>query len=154
LIENLTEEDFNEFRLLALRTLMDSVRVGTILTNMIWTVMLRYGSYPLFTSDRPIWITQLGQENAHLVLPLPPDHIFVAARNSETLDRIEQHNLYDGLAERINNRVVRQARRYVYAVNDARQAFMTHRLGDRESWSGLERPLLPLHPTHQGIPIL
>jgi hypothetical protein len=138
MIENFTDADYQQFRLQTLRTIMDSKRVGEFLNSMIWTVAPRYGKYPMFTSDRPITMTALGQDNAHLVMPLTPNHNFFAAKNSETLHRLENRNHSGGLAEIVNNDIVRQARTYVYAIDDSRQAFLTNRLGDRQSWSPLE----------------
>jgi hypothetical protein len=135
MIENFSDADYQQFQLLTLRAIMDSQRVGTVLTSMIWTVAPRSGIYPLFTSDRPITMTALGQDDAHLVMPLTPDHVFFAAKNAETLHKIERRNLYGGLAEIINNNVVRQAMRYVYAIDDSRKAFLVNRLGNRQSWS-------------------
>jgi hypothetical protein len=105
---------------------------------MIWTVAPRYGKFPMFTSDRPIAMTALGQDNAHLVMPLTPNHYFFAAKDSETMHRLEHRSQSGGLAEIMNNNIVRQARKYVYALDDSRQAFLTNRLGDRQSWSLLE----------------
>lgn len=138
MIENLSDADYQQFRLLTLSRVINSDRVGSLLTNMIWTVAPRYGNYPLFTSDRPITMTTLGQENAHIVMPLTPDHIFFAARNAGTLHRIEQRNLYGGLAEIVNDNVVRQARTYAYAIDDSRHAFLANRLGERRHWGPLE----------------
>jgi hypothetical protein len=138
MIANFTDGDYQQFRLLTLRAIMDSKRVGEVLNSMIWTVAPRYGKYPMFTSDRPITVTALGQTNAHLVMPLTPNHNFFAAKNSETLHRLEKRNHSGGLAEIMNNNIVRQARTYVYAIDDSRQAFLTNRLGDRQSWSPLE----------------
>ncbi|MBV9828863.1 MAG: DUF4238 domain-containing protein [Alphaproteobacteria bacterium] len=138
LVANFKGADYQQFALLLLHRIMDSERVGTVLTNMIWTVAPRYGIYPLFTSDRPIWMTPLGQNDAHLIMPLTPDHFFFAGRDEATLHMLEQTNLHRGLAEVVNNRLVRQARRFVYARDDKRKQFMQNRLGDRLSWSPLE----------------
>jgi hypothetical protein len=134
----LAVSDFEEFSLQTLRTVMDSPRVGAVLNNMIWTVVPNTAPYPLFTSDRPITMTALEAPNAHLKMPLTPRHIFIAATNAETMDRLDKRNRYGGLAGIINDRVVRQARNYVYAVDDSRQSFLINRLGDRQRWSPLE----------------
>lgn len=138
MIDQLTDADYQEFHLMTLRTIMDSRRIGATLNNMIWTVAPRHGVFRLFTSDRPIFMTALGRDDAHLVMPLTPDRLFFAAKREETLLRLERRNESGGLTEIINNRAVRQARTYVYAVDDSRERFLENRLGDRQSWSPLE----------------
>jgi hypothetical protein len=137
-IEQLTDADYQQFHLQTLRTIIDSRRLGAVLNNMIWTVAPRQGVYPLFTSDRPIFMTALGRDDARLVMPLTPDYLFLAAKTAPTLHVLERHILSGGFTELINNRVVRQARNFVYAFDDSRMPFLPNRLGDRQSWSPLE----------------
>jgi hypothetical protein len=138
LIGQLTDADYQRFHLETLRTVMDSHRLGAVLNNMIWTVAPRQGVYPLFTSDRPIFMTALGRDDAHLVMPLTPDCIFVAGKSARTMHALERRIVSGGLTEIINDRVTRQARNFVYANDDARMNFLLNRLGDREPWSPLE----------------
>ncbi|HEY3908667.1 MAG TPA: DUF4238 domain-containing protein [Stellaceae bacterium] len=119
MIESFTDADFQKIRLMTLRKSMLSERVGEFLNSMIWTVAPRYSKYPMFTSDRPITMTALDQDNAHLVTPLTPNHNFFAAKNAETMHRLEHRNRSGGLAGIINNNIVRQARTYVYAIDDS-----------------------------------
>jgi hypothetical protein len=137
-LDSLAASDFQEFSLQTLRNVMDSQRVGAVLNSMIWTVVPNIAHHPLFTSDRPITMSALGAPNAHLTMPLTPRHIFIAAANAETMNFLDNKNRYGGLAEIINNRVARQARKYVYAIDDSRQNFLINRLGDRQQWSPLE----------------
>jgi hypothetical protein len=43
-----------------------------------------------------------------------------------------------GIAQRLNNRMARQARRYVYGVDDSALQFIEPRLGQKAQWSPLE----------------
>lgn len=131
---SLTESDFQEFHLHALRRMMDSKLLGARLNEMIWTVVPNISRQPLFTSDRPIFVTALGRDNAHLAMPLTPWQIFLAAADEKTMENLDNRNRYGGFARILDNRVVRQARRHVYSVDDARIDFIRYRLGDRQSW--------------------
>lgn len=137
-LELFGDEHFQHMNLSTLLTVMDSQRVKRVINQMVWAVVSNVSERPLFTSDRPIFMTPLGDKNAHLVMPLTPWHLFMAAADVRTMENLDNRNRYGGLAEIVNNRVVRQARRYVYAVDDARIDFLRNRLGDRQPWSPLE----------------
>ena len=76
----------------------------------------------------------LGKPDAVFIMPISPRQIFVAVHDVEILKPI--HNMAEagGLAQRLNNALVRQAREYVYAVDDAPLQFVEVRLGDKMPW--------------------
>jgi hypothetical protein len=74
----------------------------------------------------------------NIMLPISPRMLFVAANDRRQIDRVGQMAEADGLAQRINNRIARQARKYVYAVDEKPLAFIASRLGDKTVWSPVE----------------
>ena len=74
----------------------------------------------LLTSDRPIVMTNgLAHATSHIVMPISPRRIFVAANNRETIKDLQDMADAGGMAQKLNNRMARQARRYVYGVDDS-----------------------------------
>jgi hypothetical protein len=68
-------------------------------------------------------------------MPISPDRIFVAVHSEAMARAIDKQA---NLVERLNDRIVRQARRYVYGTNDAQLRFVERRLGEQARWSSLE----------------
>jgi hypothetical protein len=136
----LSDERLERLKLQLLQMNMDSEFLGTALNRMQWGV-IRFNEthHMLLTSDRPIVMTNgLAHADSHIVMPISPRRIFIAANNQETVK-----NLYDmahagGMAQRLNNRMARQARRYVYGVDDSALQFIEARLGQKARWSPLE----------------
>lgn len=65
--------------------------VGNFLNNMIWRIVrVDHPKFYLFTSDRPIIRTNsLSSDDGHIVLPIGPNLMFLAAKKWETIRRIE-----------------------------------------------------------------
>jgi len=76
----------------------------------------------------------LGRPDAHIVLPISPIRIFVAAQTEEVLHRINDKMQHGGGVQLLNNRLVRQARKYVWAVDHKPLQFIEDRLGDKIRW--------------------
>jgi hypothetical protein len=131
---------FERTVVMVLQRIMDSQLVGGGLNEMIWGVVRVFKSrYPLLTSDRPVVMSNgLARPEAHIVMPISPDRIFVAARKVETAREIDARGKRGELVEELNDRIVRQARRFVYSCNDAQLRFVEKRLGMKEKWSPWE----------------
>jgi hypothetical protein len=124
----------------SLQTMMDSELLGNALNRMLLGVLEFDNSHhPLLTSDRPIVMTNgLDKPDSHMVVPISPSRVVVMANNMETVRRIEDMARFGGLAQLINNRMARQARKYVYGSDDRALKFVEERLGERAAWSPLE----------------
>jgi hypothetical protein len=123
-----------------LLSVISSPKVGAAIMNMDWHVVRMVGlKHSLLTSDRPIVMTNgLGYPNSHLVLPISPDHIFVAAASEDEVGRLKVLSQGGEMARQLNDRVTRQARKYVYGVDDRQRRFVENRLGEKATWSPFE----------------
>nr|WP_280526061.1 DUF4238 domain-containing protein [Methylobacterium soli] len=151
-----------------LREFMNSVppamieRVGmTIVADLIndrkireRIMAMRWGSlsFPLFsnalmTSDRPLMMTSdLVSSDSFLMIPIGPKQVFYAANTDEMVNRIRRRNHHELIA-RLNERVVSQASRFVYAMNDVQLPYVQSQmartplplLADRIADAGRER---------------
>jgi hypothetical protein len=136
----LSEERLERLKLKLLQMNMDSKFLGDALLRMEWVVIhFDKTHHMLLTSDRPIVMTNgLAHADSHIVMPISPRRIFVAATNQETIRRLHDMAEAGGMAQRLNNRIARQARRYVYGVDDCALQFIEPRLGEKARWSPFE----------------
>ena len=70
----------------------------------------------------------LRVDNAHIVLPISPTTIFIAAKERKTFDYIRALRS-DDLVRSVNNKVAEQAVKYVYGTDDSQLRFVKNRLG-------------------------
>jgi hypothetical protein len=119
---------------------IQSPQVGNAIMSMHWFVVAMEGlRHPLLTSDRPIVMTNgLGRPDSHLVLPVSPQHIFVAAASDDEVAKLKEFAKRGLLAKELNDRVTRQARKFVYASDPSQMRFVTKRLGEKMAWSPFE----------------
>lgn len=130
--------DHVHFRLLA--EVIDSQEVGKYLNNMFWG-MIRFhrAAFPLLTSDRPTIMTNgIRYSGSHIVLPISPAQIFVAAATRQGLIELNGVLKHSDTPKRLNDLVARQARRYVYGRDDAQLRFVENRLGQKIKCSPFE----------------
>jgi hypothetical protein len=115
-------------------SIIDSENVCIALNGMTWGIVTMHRQlFPLLTSDRPIVMTNgLAGADAHIVMPVSPKHIFIAAKNEKTAGEIHRLARDGTLVLALNDRVVRQARKYVYATDDQQLRFIANRLGAKE----------------------
>jgi hypothetical protein len=136
----MTDVRLDQLSLLLLHRVMDSENVGTFLNRMRWAVIRTHESrYSLLTSDRPIVMTNgLRDPKSHIVMPISPIRVFAMANNLETLREV--YNLMErgGGVRLLNNRMARQARKYVYGTDDLSLSFVEARLGEQAAWSPFE----------------
>jgi hypothetical protein len=126
--------------LLVLQRVMDSKLIGDALNQMQWGVItVHRARYTLLTSDRPIVMSNgLGRPEAHLVMPIAPDKIFVAARSPEVMRQLDLRAQRGELLDELNSRMAQQARGFVYSVNSFQLRFVERRLGEHLKWSPWE----------------
>jgi hypothetical protein len=115
-----------------LPTLINSQTVIEEISMMSFhTAQVTDNKHPLLTSHRPIIMTNgLRVENAHIVIPISPNKIFIAARERKTFDYLAKLHSND-LVQSANNKVAEQAIKYVYGTDDSQLRFVANRLGKR-----------------------
>ncbi len=127
--------DVQQATLMLLRMIMDSKRVGRFLNSMVWGVlMFNRLRYPLLTSDRPYAMTNgLDKPTGHLVMPISPNSIFMAARTMDTMRRLEAECKREDLrmGEKLNDIVTRQSHKFAWGNTAMQISFVTKRLGQK-----------------------
>jgi hypothetical protein len=123
--------DVEHVNIRLLGMVINSKDVGTYLNNMVWgMVHFHRPCFPLLTSDRPTIMTDgIRYPNSHIVLPISPDRIFVAAATQQAVKDLTAVLRHDDTPKRLNDLVAKQARRYVYGSDDAQLRFVANRLG-------------------------
>lgn len=106
--------------------------LGEIQSFHFWTATLGSHTNPTFlTSDRPIIMNNgLAKPEAHIVIPLSPRVLFIAARGRWLHDQISKMP-NTTLAKLVNEKVARQSHRYVYGADTSQQRFVSKRLGEK-----------------------
>jgi hypothetical protein len=114
-----------------LRDIADLPNVGRRINGMLWSVVTLSELRPSFlTSDRPVVMTNgLAFEMAHIIIPISPRALFLAANNPRKLNQL-QNALMDGaLTDHVNHTVAAQAQKFVYFVDGSLLSFVEDRLG-------------------------
>jgi Protein of unknown function (DUF4238) len=114
-----------------IQKIIDSDIVGNHLNRMIWTILSPPSSYPFLTSDRPLIMTNgMINPESHLALPIGPRKLFIASNRNEIVQEIARRKP-DDLVSFVNDRIVKQARRFVIGVDDQQLRFVVKRFGAR-----------------------
>jgi Protein of unknown function (DUF4238) len=139
---SLSDADVAGSVLLVIQNIMNSQLTGAALNAMNWSIIRipPRARYPLLTSNRPLIMPGgLGKPFGHLFMPIAPNCVFVAYQHQTTLEQIQARSSDpSAFPELINDRVVRQARRYVWGTNDVQLRFVKNRLGEMLRWSPME----------------
>ena len=131
LAEGVQQKDVEHIMVLLLRKTIDSAEVGQHLNNMLWGI-IRFNrpAFPLLTSDRPTIMTNgIKYSHSHIVLPISPDKIFVAANTQKQVDEMNQRLRRPEAPKVLNDLLARQSRKYVYGTDDRQLRFVANRLG-------------------------
>jgi hypothetical protein len=72
------------------------------------------------------------------VLPISPQHIFVAAASDDEVRKLKELSKGGLMAKNLNDRVTRQARKFVYASDPSQLRFVDNTLGEKMVWSPFE----------------
>lgn len=109
--------------------LIDNGNIGLILNQFHWHVLQTPSHVPtLLTSDRPVIFTHLGDEDAHIVLPIGPRLIWIAARDPGFFVRLRSNSPLEVVKE-VNRQVVEGAKRYVWGIDEKQLRFIENRFG-------------------------
>lgn len=122
-----------------LLNILTSKRVARALATLKWvTKDVGSARFSLLTSDRPVIMTNgLDRSDAHIVLPISPRKLFIAAKEEKTLHEITSMSA-EQLACTSNQKVAEQAYHYVYGVDDTQLRLVAKRLGKRARSSPLD----------------
>jgi hypothetical protein len=104
-----------------LHTIIDSQEVGSFLNGMRWNLLkIVHPSRTFLTSDRPVVTSNgIAYTDSSIAIPIGPNRLFVAVNNVEGVARLRSMDP-DKVMTWMNDRIVKQARKFVYGV-DARQ---------------------------------
>ncbi|MBY5868786.1 DUF4238 domain-containing protein [Rhizobium leguminosarum] len=106
---------------------------------MTWDILPVQGARRLLTSDRPITYTNvLGHADSHLVLPVGPHRLFVAAFDVSFIRRLRSRKA-DELITLANRAAVEQADKYVFGSDNEQLRFVQNRMGQGKSSQLVER---------------
>jgi hypothetical protein len=123
---------------MTLQAMMDNKQLGERLNRMTWVVAPLRCSYSLLTSDRPLVMTNgISGPGKHMGMPIGPRLLFIAADDPTEAQQLARQD-HDVLARAVNDSVVRQARKFVWGIDDIQRRFVERRLGDMLPSSPLE----------------
>jgi hypothetical protein len=113
-----------------IQTSIDTEAAGRHFNNLLWGVLDFKSSHTFLTGDRPIIMTNgMIRPDAHLAIPIGPRKLFIAARTIDLVNELKRENA-DNVVTSINDRIVRQARRFCLGVDDSYRAFFGERFGE------------------------
>ena len=126
-----------------IQRVIDNQMVGDHFNRMIWTIVSPPSTRTFLTSDRPIVMTNgLSRPDSHLTIPVGPRKLFIASNEQAIVDYVVAWKP-DDLVTFVNNRVVRQARRFCIGTNDQQFRFVANRFGARLPSSPTELSRFP-----------
>ncbi len=117
--------------LVTLKKIITNEKLIDMLCDMQWTVMSLSADHELLTSDRPVTYTKgLNGDHSHIVLPVGPRDLFIAARNPTMLKRYAALPKLESMA---NQKAVEQASKLVYGSSERQLRFVQNRMSrDKE----------------------
>jgi hypothetical protein len=125
------------------QTTIDSRFVGNHFNSLIWRVLDFKSSYTFLTGDRPIIMTNgMNSVDSHLAIPIGPRKLFIAAHTTGLAHTLMRDKA-DSVVAFVNDRIVRQARRFCIGVNDAHLSLFAKRFGEMLPSSPVETVPLP-----------
>lgn len=113
----------------------------TFMGAMWWVLDTSSVSRRVLTSDHPLIMTNgLGRPDGHFALPISPTKVFVAFMNADFGETVRQVPV-DHIVRELNDAVIGQGRRSVYAVDEQSTSEVKRRMGKRDymlPWSAEE----------------
>jgi hypothetical protein len=126
-----------------IQRIIDNQTVGDHFNRLIWTIVSPPSTRSFLTSDRPIVMTNgLSRPDSHLAIPIGPRKLFIASNQQGIVDEVVARKP-DDLVSFVNDRVVRQARRFCIGTDDQQLRFVTNRFGARLPSSPTELSRFP-----------
>lgn len=112
-----------------LEQIIDNAELGPTLFHMDWTkISLGDSKHSLLTSDRPLnGPYGLASKDAYIVLPIGPKTLFIAAHDDRATKQLSATNA-DRVVRAMNDIVVRQARKFVWGIDDSQHRFVEKRI--------------------------
>jgi hypothetical protein len=112
-----------------LQTIIDSQEVGSFLNGMRWNILrFVHPSRTFVTSDRPVVTSDgIAYNDSSIAIPIGPNRLFVAVNNVESVARLRSMDP-DKVMTWMNDRIVKQARKFVYSVDACQLRFIENRL--------------------------
>ena len=122
------------------RRVMSNDKLICGMAAMEWSILtFPRAKFDLLTSDRPVIYTNvLGNDQSHIVLPVGPRRLFVAAKGRKAIDQIRSAG-EDALVATANAHVVGAANNYVYGASDSQLRFIQNRMGNAKVPTLIER---------------
>lgn len=126
-------------KLEVMANVMQSELVGNRLLSMYWHLgRFENLKHTILTSDRPIVMTNgLKADDSHIVMALSPKHMLCIAASEKVAHDVTSMPPAE-IVQTWNDRMARQARKFVYGQNDRHLRFVENRLGEKIVWSPFE----------------
>jgi len=124
---------FERHSVLTLTHLMEHQNVLRLIRTMDWRVIdISRRSRRLMTSDRPVIMSNgLGRYEGHIGIPISPAKMFVGFRYGDYANQFCALPL-GKIVRAVNEAVIGQAQKYVYALDSAHAADVRKNMGKRE----------------------
>jgi hypothetical protein len=118
----------------------NSDKIGTHLVRMAWGTIQSGPFVPaLLTSDRPVLIYRpLSAPDAHILVPVGPKRIFVAAQTDELWRRIAARSAHQTV-QSLNEEVVSRAVKYVFGFSDWNHRYISEKMSTQPQATVIER---------------
>lgn len=109
--------------------LLDVSKTIVNMAQMHWRILdVPPDTFPLLTSDRAVIRTNgMPKGLGHLVLPIGPRRLFVAAPELDTVEKLQRFSRHR-LAQESNQQVVEFAVTYVFGTDDTQRRFVQNRM--------------------------
>lgn len=109
-------------------SLVSSKTTGDFIINMNWAVLNLSSEFSIYTSDRPVIMTNgINNINGHILLPIGPTRLFLAASSKRTIAQADNADQNE-LAKQVNRAVIQHAVSYSYTQKDNCQRFVQNRM--------------------------
>lgn len=111
--------------------------IGEIIRTMQWqTVGILRDDLDFLTCDRPVYLSHgIADERCFIAVPMSPRAVFLATRNAETFKSVLSNGI-EAVANSLNEILVGQADKYVYATHDRHLRLVEKHLGRVERGPG------------------
>jgi hypothetical protein len=110
----------------AVKNVCDMAKIGQILNDMHkGTLQIRRPGFRFMTSDNPLFVSGgLGAPDAHIMLPLSPTKLYIAATDKAVTNQIVQRSDPQFITTFINNHVVSRAHKFAYGLCENHKPFV------------------------------
>lgn len=122
--------NFTNRSILKMRSITNNRRHIDTFSSFEWTVIdTSSARHELLTSDRPIIHTNgFGHAHSHIVLPIGPRKVFLAAKDNISIQKIKSEKSND-IVKMINEKIVGNAEIYVFGRNVSQFGFIKKHMG-------------------------